>query len=177
MDSSIINNSTKNSSIKRLKMSNKPNSQNICTNQQNGSTFSNASNDLHNNKNASIYYDPAKNLYHHHHHHQKNIINDEIPIEIERIDENPSSLPLSSFSTSKNTNNSKQTAKTTTSNTNNTTKKKTAKDKEQLPNDLLLIKILNRFIFFLFLLFIVFLNVFSLIILPYFVRKSLSIDD
>jgi hypothetical protein len=43
--------------------------------------------------------------------------------------------------------------------------------------DLEVIKILNGFIFILFLIFIICLNLFGLFILPYFVKKSLSIDD
>ena len=43
--------------------------------------------------------------------------------------------------------------------------------------DLLIIDILNRFIFFMFLFFILSLNFFGLYIFPYFLKKPLSIDD
>ena len=133
--------------------------------------------DLHNHKNGCllIHNDPPKNAYHHYI--NNNISNDEIPIEIECFKDNPvstRSLPLSLMLTSKYNNaKCKQTTKSATTSTQNNENNK----QEKVPNDLLLIKILNRFIFILFLLFIVCLNVFSLIILPYFVKKSLSIDD
>ena len=49
-------------------------------------------------------------------------------------------------------------------------------DKSKI-TDLEVIKILNGFIFILFLIFIVCLNLFGLFILPYFYKKSLSIND
>lgn len=47
---------------------------------------------------------------------------------------------------------------------------------ETIP-DLKIINILNQFVFLLFLIFILGLNIFGLIILPYFIRKPLSLDD
>ena len=49
-------------------------------------------------------------------------------------------------------------------------------NKEDL-DDLKIIKILNKFIFFIFVIFIISINIFGLIILPYFIRKPLSIYD
>lgn len=48
--------------------------------------------------------------------------------------------------------------------------------REKYPSDQTLLDILNRFGFYLFLLYIIFLNIFCLYMLPYHIRKPLSID-
>lgn len=53
---------------------------------------------------------------------------------------------------------------------------KTKSPEDSIP-DLVLINILNKFVFSLFLLFIIFLNLFSLILFPYAIQSPLSIDD
>lgn len=53
----------------------------------------------------------------------------------------------------------------------------TSKIPSSISTDLLIIDILNRFIFFMFLFFILSLNFLGLYILPYFLKKPLTIDD
>ncbi len=110
---------------------------------------------------------------------------DEIPIKIERnnetcviINSNRSSSISKKVEKIKKTDPvSDSTLRMNKNNNNNNSSDYYESDNKLVPIDMVLIKILNRFIFILFLVFIVCLNVFSLLILPYFVKPSLSIDD